>query len=56
VYKVTTVYSHDHDTGILWNSAGIPWPNTNKIISKRDSEFVALKDFKSPYIFKGVSG
>ncbi len=51
VYKVTTVYSPEHDTGILWNSVGIPWPDEKPIISKRDSEFRAFKDFKSPFIY-----
>lgn len=52
MYKVTTVYSEKHDTGILWNSAGIPWPDEKPIISKRDSEFKPFKDFKSPFIYK----
>ncbi len=50
VYKVSTVYSPQHDTGILWNSVDIPWPDENPIISKRDSEFIHFKDFKSPFI------
>jgi dTDP-4-dehydrorhamnose 3,5-epimerase len=51
LYKVSTVYSPTHDSGILWNSAGIPWPNTNPIISKRDSGFMSLDKFKSPFDF-----
>lgn len=51
LYKVTTVYSPAHDSGILWNSAGIPWPDANPIISKRDSGFTRLEDFKSPFVF-----
>ena len=35
-YKVTVGYSFEHDTGILWNSADIPWPCTSPIISQRD--------------------
>lgn len=52
VYRVTTVYSPEHDTGILWNSVGIPWPDEKPIISKRDSEFKPFKDFKSPFIYQ----
>jgi len=52
MYKVTTVYSPEHDTGILWNSVGIPWPDLNPIISKRDSEFKSFRDFKSPFIYQ----
>jgi dTDP-4-dehydrorhamnose 3,5-epimerase len=52
MYKVSTVYSPKHDTGILWRSASIPWPDESPIISKRDSEFIALENFKSPFIYK----
>jgi dTDP-4-dehydrorhamnose 3,5-epimerase len=51
VYKVSTFYSPEHDTGILWNSVGIPWPDEKPIISKRDSEFLSFKDFKSPFFY-----
>lgn len=51
MYKVTSVYSPAHDSGILWNSAGIPWPGTDPLISKRDGGFVRLDDFKSPFLF-----
>lgn len=51
MYKVSTVYSPEHDTGILWNSVGIPLRDENPFISKRDSEFLPLKDFKSPFIY-----
>lgn len=52
VYKVSTVYSPEHDTGILWNSVGIPWPDKNPILSERDSQFLTLKLFKSPFDFE----
>jgi len=39
LYKVTSVYSPEHDRGILWNSLDIPWPNNDPIISHRDSSF-----------------
>jgi dTDP-4-dehydrorhamnose 3,5-epimerase len=52
LYKVSTLYSPTHDTGILWNSAGIPWPDTSPIISERDLSFSSLKNFKTPFTFK----
>jgi len=52
MYKVSTVYSPEHDTGILWSSVGIPWPDKMPIISKRDSEFKSFTDFKSPFIYE----
>ena len=51
-YKVSEVYSQEHDTGILWSSAGIPWLNTSPTISKRDSEFATLAEFITPFVYK----
>jgi dTDP-4-dehydrorhamnose 3,5-epimerase len=50
-YKVSKLYSQEHDTGILWSSAGIPWQNIKPIISKRDSEFPTLADFTTPFVY-----
>ncbi|MGD9058438.1 MAG: dTDP-4-dehydrorhamnose 3,5-epimerase [Desulfobacterales bacterium] len=55
VYNATSVYSAEHDKGILWNSAGIPWPNKKPIISERDKMFKSLNEFDSPFIFKSGS-
>ncbi|MFI5251622.1 MAG: dTDP-4-dehydrorhamnose 3,5-epimerase [Bacteroidota bacterium] len=52
IYKTTSLYSPEHDSGIRWNSINFSWPDTNPIISKRDGEFVGLQDFKSPFVFK----
>lgn len=49
VYKVTTVYSPEHDSGILWNSLDIPWPSDNPIISGRDTNFPRFSEFLSPF-------
>ena len=49
MYKVTSVYSPEHDSGILWNSAGIDWPSGDPVLSERDKGFVALKDYDSPF-------
>jgi dTDP-4-dehydrorhamnose 3,5-epimerase len=48
-YKLTTVYSPEHDAGIRWDSAGIPWPMTDPILSDRDRALPPLKDFDSPF-------
>ncbi len=52
VYNVTTVYSAKCDNGILWNSAGIPWPYDNPIMSDRDKMFETLEEFASPFLFE----
>ncbi len=49
VYKVSSVYSRDHDQGILWNSAGIPWPTTEVRTSLRDRGFPSFPEFVSPF-------
>ena len=51
VYKVSTVYSPEHDAGILWSSVGITWPTENPVMSDRDREFISLSDFKSPFVY-----
>lgn len=49
MYKVSAVYSAEHDTGILWDSLDIPWPDMSPVISERDSSFVRFEDFTSPF-------
>jgi len=49
VYKVSTVYSPEHDAGILWDSAGIKWGITSPILSERDQRFPTLDVFESPF-------
>jgi dTDP-4-dehydrorhamnose 3,5-epimerase len=49
LYKVSTVYSPKHDTGILWNSVNISWQTTNPIVSKRDQDFQLFTQFVSPF-------
>lgn len=52
-YKVTSVYSLNHDSGILWNSVGIDWPVACPVISARDCAFPAFKDFITPFYLIG---
>ena len=52
MYKVTSVYSPEHDSGILWNSAGIPWPSKAPVLSDRDKGFQALSEFQSPFMYE----
>jgi dTDP-4-dehydrorhamnose 3,5-epimerase len=50
-YKVSTVYSPQHDAGIFWNSIGFSWPVENPIFSARDGGFPSLDNFSSPFVF-----
>lgn len=54
IYKVTSGYSPGHDTGIRWDSAGIPWPDQDPVISSRDASLVELGQFRSPFKWQGA--
>ena len=56
VYKVSTVYSPEHDSGIRWDSIGIPWPDRHPVTSSRDNELLAFSDFSSPFRYHGIPG
>lgn len=49
VYNVTSVYDEKNDSGILWNSVDIPWPNNKPLLSDRDKSFVRFDKFVSPF-------
>ena len=49
IYKVTDVYSPEHDSGINWNSVKITWTETQPIVSPCDSELVAFADLWNPF-------
>lgn len=51
-YKVTSTYSPQHDAGILWSSIPIAWQCTNPSVSDRDSNFIGLQDFQSPFKYE----
>lgn len=52
VYKTSTVYHPESDTGVLWDSCGIKWPGLcdSGLVSDRDKGFVKLSEFDSPFI------
>ena len=51
VYQVSSGYSPEHDRGVRWNSADIPWAIDSPIISDRDQSFPSLDDFVSPFLY-----
>jgi dTDP-4-dehydrorhamnose 3,5-epimerase len=55
LYRVSTMYSAEHDKGIRWDSAGISWPTKTPILSARDASLPALADFDSPFDYQGLS-
>lgn len=52
VYKVSTIYSPEHDAGLLWSSLDIPWPLTEVIMSARDETFIPFEKFESPFRYE----
>lgn len=51
LYNTTKIYNAQCDSGILWNSAGISWPEEEPLISEKDKKMVPLAAFKSPFEF-----
>lgn len=49
IYNLTSVYSPEHDKGILWSSCGINWNNSCPILSERDKKHPRLEEFESPF-------
>jgi len=51
-YKVSNVYSPEHDSGLAWNDPqlGIDWPlDTPSILSAKDQQLGSFADFVSPF-------
>jgi dTDP-4-dehydrorhamnose 3,5-epimerase len=49
VYNISSEYDAALDTGVLWNSFGMKWPEDAPLISERDAHFPSLVEFKSPF-------
>lgn len=53
IYKVSTVYNKELDSGIHWDSVGISWPDHNPIVSERDAGLQPFSDFESTFVYNG---
>lgn len=49
IYKMSSIYSPEHEGGISWDSIGINWPLEKPIISDKDKLLPKFKDFTSPF-------
>ena len=49
MYKVSSVYSPQNDSGILWDSVGLDWGIKIPIVSSRDRSFRTFQDFQSSF-------
>jgi dTDP-4-dehydrorhamnose 3,5-epimerase len=48
-YKVTSVYSPENDTGVLWSSFGCTWLSKTPIVSERDQALPEFQTILSPF-------
>jgi dTDP-4-dehydrorhamnose 3,5-epimerase len=51
MYKVDSVYSPQHECGILWNdeTLNIEWPSKDPILSEKDLKNMTIKEFISKH-------
>jgi dTDP-4-dehydrorhamnose 3,5-epimerase len=50
LYLTSGVFSAAHDSGILWNSAGIEWPTDDPIVSERDRNLIPLHEYAAQQV------
>jgi len=48
-YKQSTVYSPEHDAGILWSSIDVDWGIDKPVLSERDQGFERFENFETPF-------
>ena len=46
VCKTSSIYSPQHDKGILWHNCGIKWQSDKPIISKKDLSHPSMAEFQ----------
>ncbi|MBI4855614.1 MAG: dTDP-4-dehydrorhamnose 3,5-epimerase [Acetobacterium woodii] len=49
IYKMSSIYSLDHEGGIRWDSLGIDWPMKNPVLSDKDILLPKFEDFTSSF-------
>ena len=52
VYHGSSEHDPSRDAGIRWDSFDAAWLVENPIVSPRDSSFVSLEEFESPFYYK----
>lgn len=52
MYKMSSVYKPEFESGIRWDSIGISWGADNPIISERDKKFITFDKLNSQFIYK----
>lgn len=49
LYHVSSAYAPEHDRGIHWRSAKVPWPVADPVLSDRDRQFPTFSEYLSPF-------
>lgn len=49
LYGATELFDAELDGGIAWDSAGVPWPYADPVLSVRDTQLPSLEAFASPF-------
>lgn len=55
-YLQTTEYSHELDSGILWNSISYNWDIIDPVMSERDRSFITFNEYskeKNDFLWEG---
>jgi dTDP-4-dehydrorhamnose 3,5-epimerase len=52
VYKVGSIYSPRHDTGVHPMSVNIEWPVKSPILSERDQSLIPFNCYVSPFVYQ----
>jgi len=55
-YLATSQHNPELDDGVRWDSAGLPWPYRDPIVSERDRSLLPLSRLASPFTFDGTKG
>lgn len=50
--NLSTIHSQECDSGIRWDSLGIPWPDKNPVLSPKDKGLPIFEDFSSPFHYE----
>lgn len=51
VYQVTTARPPHQEAGVLWSSAGIPWPEREPLVAENDLLLPEMIHFESPFLY-----
>lgn len=52
MYSTSVAYHPESDSGILWSSINMEWPDSSPVLSDRDRKFVPFEKFRSPFVYQ----